>query len=200
MNDAGEVLRNVGAVAGIMAIFWNFVNLVRSYLKLDFSIEEKGRKLLLLKMSLENSAVWSKRIHYAAILAAPEQVSLAEAVSSLGCSTASVRGRNSFVRLYQLGFRERMCVNGVLLVPLGEIFGEQSRIGPNEKIGHAVSVETDTLKEGLVYIARVIVYISYWGMFLRWRYTATAFVNAPVVSNRPRAKAEDSVKPKLGQQ
>ena len=154
---------------------WNFLTLIRSYLTLEVALRQERPALWLLTVTLQNAASWSKRIHYAVAIVAPEAVGLNQVVSAITGTGPLQRGARTYQRLYELAPQERIERRDCIVVPLQEIYCDQARIGPNEKIAHAVSIPTTTLMDDGVQVVRVIVYISYFGLLLRWRYTSCAF-------------------------
>lgn len=170
-----DLVRNVGAVAGLVAVVWNFLTLIRSYLTLEVALRQERPALWLLTVTLQNAATWSKRIHYAVAIVAPESVGLNQVVSAIAGTGPQPGGAQAFQRLYELAPQERIARPDFIVVPLHEIYRDQARIGPAEKIAHAVSIPTATLVDDDVQVIRVIVYISYFGLLLRWRYTSCAF-------------------------
>lgn len=171
-----DLVRNVGAVAGLVAVTWNFLTLIRSYLTLEVALRQERPSLWLLTVTLQNAATWSKRIHYAVVVVAPESMGLNQVVSAIAGTGPEPGGSRAFERLYALAPQDRIARPDCVVVPLHEIYRDQARIGPTEKISHAVSIPTATLVGDGVQVVRVIVYISYFGLLLRWRYTSCAFM------------------------
>lgn len=172
-----DAFKLVGAALGLAAFIWNLWSVLRSYLVLGLELREVEPGELIVKVSATNSSLTTKMISYAALLVTPEAVSISGAVERLLSQTPSGSSNrsNSVLRLFHDGGDERRHASNCVFIPLSELYTEQRRVGPGESVSYARSVDLSQLLVNTTHTVRFFVFISYAGVFIRWRITADAF-------------------------
>lgn len=176
----------VGAILGVIAFVWNVWKSVRAYLVLSLDVRtpaDGGDPIL--RVSTANSGVTSKMISYAVVVATPENLALSDAVERLlamplpGSSVAK-RRQAAMWALFRDAGGETRYVEGCALIPLPELYGDQAMVGPGETVSYALSLHREKLRPGETYVVRFLVFVLYFGFYLRWRFTADALRIPPV--------------------
>ncbi len=179
MSGFTEVLKLVGAGLGLVAFVWNVWITLRSYLTLTLEVRKPEGGEVIIKVSVANPGLASKMISYAVLLITPEKMSLSDAITQLfdQVSSEPARSRNgdkALARLFRHGGDARYKVQGCALIPLKELYQEQAMVGPSESVGYVCSVNVSEFQPDVTHIVRFLVFISYAGVYLRWRFTADA--------------------------
>lgn len=172
-----DALTVFGAILGAIAFGWNFWTALRAYLLLNVEVKEVAGGQAVIKVSAANSGVTSKAITYAALFITPEDMSISEAVDQITKAEGNTIPRNSVdASLARISKHKggRLYSEDCVLIPLDELFHEQAMVGPGETIVHACSLPISRLKPATTYIVRFLVYVWYFNIFLRWRFTADA--------------------------
>ena len=138
------------------------------------------------KVSVSNSGLTSKMISYSALLITPEEVSLAEAGVRRLCKQDAGQAKSRekdhpLMRLFRFSATSVQHEGGCTLIPLKELYEDQNMVGPGEIIACACSVDLSRFRASSTCAVRYLIFISYFGLYVRWRFTADA-VRVPVAS------------------
>jgi hypothetical protein len=177
MPSASDALKLIGAILGIFSFSWNVWSALRSYLKLDIAISNFNANSAVAKVSVTNSAFTSKQISFAALIISSERLTLVEAASRLDVSNTKHHGDSrGLVHLYKTAAETPLVREDCRLVPLRELYKEQAMVGPGETVSHVCPLDLSTFARGSIQVVRFIVFVSYFGLYLRWRYTSDALM------------------------
>ena len=189
-TDAADALKLVGGILGVVSFSWNVWSAMRSYLKLEITVKNLGPASAVAKISVTNSAFTSKQISYAALILSGEQMTLAEAATMLLDEKAgSGDYSRALVHLYKKAGEAPLMQNGCGLIPLRELYKDQEMVGPGETVSHVCGLDLSSFPAGSLQIVRFIVFVSYFGQYLRWRYTSDALM---VPAAEPSSREEAS--------
>jgi hypothetical protein len=176
MSHVTAVLTVSGALLGVVAFFWQIWSALRSWLILGMEIRNPGSGDVIVRVTVSNSGLSSKMISFAGLILSPQEVTLREAAARLASQSLSQGNgpTHPLVSLFRSG-RGRLIHSGnCVLIPLRDLYEDQSMVGPGEVLSYALSLNRSTLPDAAVVVIRFIVFISYMGIYIRWRYTSDA--------------------------
>ena len=79
------------------------------------------------------------------------------------------------MRLFDCSANSIQHEGGCTLIPLKELYELQNMVGPGETVSSASSVSLSFIQPEVTCLVRYLVFISYAGIYVRWRFTTDAF-------------------------
>jgi hypothetical protein len=157
MPDFSEILKTLGALAGVAAFAWRLVDEFGAYLRISLKIEASANGWVTVLTCVENRSNRAKDISYALLLVGPESESPLATAALLEATIKSGRQLQFTNDLAHLRVEGPVFVQGRGLIPLPYYFSENVAIG-DETLTYRVPIPVDGLSPGTPYSVRFFLF------------------------------------------